>query len=313
MVAFSSRYMSYQTPLKFPQKTIKKTLNFQGVGLHTGKAISLTLHPSPPNTGIIFSRSDISNEKKFSLKAEHIVQTRLNTQIAHPTERHISISTIEHLLSALHALSLDNLLIEINGPECPALDGSSKEFFHALLETGIDDLPDNKKFIKILEPLEVKEIDGSWVRLSPTYDAIFSLHVAIDFPFPIIGKQEHHYIISYQTPLLREKSIQIYHNEIAPARTFIDYNSIQTLQSQGLALGGSLSNALVVKGDNVLNPEGLFFPNEFARHKLLDALGDLYCANYNFIGHFEGFKCGHKLNNSLLQALSNNQKKWCLI
>lgn len=315
--------MALSSPFEHAQTTLAFTLMYQGIGLHTGKEISLTLHPAPAESGIIFSRSDIDKEKKFRLTAHNIHRTNFNTSIAHPDFPEISISTIEHLLSALYAAGIDNLFIEVNGPEIPALDGSAKEFLAPFLkENALKSLNKKKKFIKILREIKIEEENGAWVRLtpltsSPTQESpqenLFTLHVTIDFPASFIGKQGHFYKISYDTAEKRAASLKEYEETIAPSRTFIDFDSIAPLQQKGLALGGSLSNALVYHHNELLNPNGLYFANEFARHKLLDAIGDLYCQNYGLIGHFEGYKSGHHLNNQILQKLLSKKENWCLM
>ena len=260
------------------QRTLAKSINVTGVGLHSGERVALTLHPAAENSGIAFHRTDLSGKQGeiIRLSPYLINDTRLSSTVV--TEDGVRVGTIEHIMSALSAYGVDNCLIELNAPEIPIMDGSSLPFIYLLQDAGIIDQKAQKRFLKILKPVEIKET-GKWVRFTP-YDGFkVTLTIEIDFA----GKS--------------------YIDEIARARTFGFMQEVELMRAHNLGLGGNLSNAIVIDDTDVLNPEGLRYPDEFVRHKILDAIGDLYIVGHPIIGAFEGYKSGHAINNALLRAI----------
>ncbi|MDF7675016.1 UDP-3-O-acyl-N-acetylglucosamine deacetylase [Acetobacteraceae bacterium ESL0709] len=286
-----------------PQTTIRNPIFCRGTGLHSGRDITLKLVPQPANSGILFQRVDISHTPPFRLTPESLKGARLSTIIADPDRPEIQIATIEHLMASLHALAIDNILIQLDGPETPIFDGSAQDFAFLLSCAGQKELPAPRRFIKILHPLIIRGENGAFVSLSASKKREFSLKMAIEFSETVIGSQKIAFVLK------REDFLK----NIASSRTFVSRDEIETLHKQGLALGGSLENALVVEGDHVLNPEGLRSADEFVRHKLLDAIGDSYCMGYQIIGKFDGFKSGHELNNRLIKALAMHKETWQFI
>lgn len=274
------------------QRTIAKSISVTGVGLHSGERVALTLHPAPENSGISFRRTDLSGEQNeiIPLSPYLINDTRLSSTIV--TDKGVRVGTIEHIMSALSAYGVDNTLIELNAPEIPIMDGSSLPFIYLLQETGIVDQKAQKRFLKILKTVEVNE-PGKWVRFHP-HDG-FKTTLTIEFDHPVFNRSAPTFEIDF--------SKQSYIDEIARARTFGFMQEVELMRSHNLGLGGNLSNAIVIDDTDVLNPEGLRYPDEFVRHKILDAIGDLYIVGHPIIGAFEGYKSGHAINNALLRAI----------
>ncbi|QHI95753.1 UDP-3-O-[3-hydroxymyristoyl] N-acetylglucosamine deacetylase [Aristophania vespae] len=285
------------------QTTIKNPIFCRGVGLHSGKDITLKLLPSKEESGIQFQRLDLKHSLPFRLTPQSVIGTKLSTVIASPDFPEARIATIEHLMAALHALEIDNILIQVDGPEIPILDGAALNFLFLLNCAGRQNLKAPRHFIKILHPLMIKGENGSYAAFKPRKNREFKLKIGIKFDNDLIGQQYIKFILQKET----------FTQEIAFARTFVDFKDIEALKKQGLALGGSLKNALVFKDKTILNPGGLHTQDEFVRHKLLDAIGDSYCFGYQIIGKFEGFKSGHTLNNRLLKALATHKETWRLI
>ncbi|TPW35811.1 UDP-3-O-acyl-N-acetylglucosamine deacetylase [Oecophyllibacter saccharovorans] len=289
------------------QTTLARRVHCRGTGLHSGKEISLSLQPAPAGSGIRFQRTDLPHKPAFRLGAENIVNTTLATVAAHPTNPTCRISTIEHLLGALHALEIDNLLIQVDGPELPVLDGCAEAFVFLLQCAGVTQLEAMRNRMEILQPIEVSK-DGASARLAPLSveeqaSPGLYLDLSIAFPQSVIGRQ------SWSMQL----NAQSFRQDIARARTFVAFEDIAALQAQGLARGGSLQNAVVVQDTQVLNPEGTRGKDEFVRHKVLDAIGDLYCNGLQIIGHFSGCRSGHALHNRLLRALMATPEAWRLL
>lgn len=276
------------------QKTVQSDITFSGVGLHSGKTVTMVLKPEKDNHGIVFCRTDIANKPKIPALYDQVFDTSLCTKIGNES---VSVGTIEHLMAALAALEVDNLLIEIDGPEVPILDGSSILFYKKILETGLKKQRSYRKYIEIKKRISVAH-DEAFASLEP--DTVFSAKVSIDFTSKAIGQQ------SYDVTLEKDRFL----NEIAKARTFGFKHEVDYLRSIGLALGGSLDNAVVVDGDKVLNPDGLRVDNEFVRHKTLDTIGDLYLAGAQIIGQFTGQKNGHRVNNFLLREILKDENAW---
>lgn len=267
------------------QTTIKKPVELVGIGLHKGSPVKLRLEPLPSNSGIVFHRSDV--DISIPLKPENVVDTKMATVIG---KNGYIISTIEHLLSAVYAYGIDNLKVIVNADEVPVMDGSSASFCILLDEAGIAELEVSKKVLRIKKDIEIKEGD-KYVKLSPSPDLKYDF--TIKFPHPVINKQE--YVLKFTK--------ESYKKEISRARTFGFLHEVQYLRSKGLALGGSLENAIVLDDKKILNPEGLRYSDEFVRHKILDAIGDMSLIGMNFIGNYEALAGSHDLNHKLTLEL----------
>ena len=277
------------------QRTLSSKIKASGVGLHTGKKISLTLNPGPSNSGIIFKRTDVESAPiKASL--ENVYDTRLSTSLS---SNDIKISTVEHLLSALAGIGIDNALIELDGPEVPIMDGSARPFVFMIQSAGIQEQADPKKFIKIKKTIEVRQ-DEKWAKIEP-FDG-FKVSFTIDFDHPAFSE-------SSQSSEIDFSSVS-YLSQVSRARTFGFAKDIELLRKNNLALGGSVNNAIVIDDYKVVNEEGVRFQDEFVKHKILDAIGDLYLLGHGLIGSFSAFKSGHHLNNLLLRELANNEDAW---
>jgi len=271
------------------QRTLKTTIKTTGVGLHTGARVELALRPAAPNAGIVFHRVDLERPVAIHADALHVGDTRLSSTLKHDGA---SISTVEHVMSALAGLGIDNLHIDIAGPEIPIMDGSAGPFVFLLQSAGIVEQDAPKRYLRVLLPVEVKDGD-KWARFDP-FDG-FKLDFTIDFPHPMFGSENRHVVIDFA-----EHS---YVKEVARARTFGFMQEVEAMRAAGLGLGGSLQNAIVLDEYRVLNSEGLRYDNEFVKHKVLDAIGDLYLLGHPLIGQYTAFKSGHGLNNAVARAL----------
>ncbi len=277
------------------QRTLSSKINASGVGLHTGKKVSLTLMPAKVDTGITFIRTDIqSNPIKASF--DNVNDTRLQTSLSN---NEVRISTVEHLLSALAGLGIDNALIQLDGPEVPIMDGSARPFVFMIQSAGIKEQDAPKKFIKVTKPIEVRQ-NEKWARIEP-FDG-FKVAFTIDFNHPAFDN-------SSQSSEIDFSSVS-YLSQVSRARTFGFVRDIENLRKNNLALGGSVNNAVVIDDYRVVNDEGVRFQDEFVKHKILDAIGDLYLLGHGLIGSFSAYKSGHHLNNLLLRELDNNQEAW---
>lgn len=282
------------------QRTLKRIVRVTGVGLHTGKKVTLTLLPAPANTGIIYYRIDLNPPVDFLTDANSVRDTMLCTCLVN--EHNVRISTVEHLNAALAGLGIDNIIIEVDAPEIPIMDGSASPFVYLLLDSGIEELNSAKKFLRIKQAVRVEDED-KWAELIPFNG--FTLDFTIDFKHPAIDANLQHYFLNF--------SAESFVRQISCARTFGFLSDIEALQSHGLALGGSFDCAIVVDDYRVLNEEGLRFGDEFVRHKMLDAIGDLFMCGHNIIGAFVAFKSGHALNNKLLQTVLARQEAWEIV
>ncbi len=271
------------------QQTLKNTASLKGVGLHSGKDINLSLIPAEENTGIIFVRTDVTG-KDNTVPAlwNNVVDTQLCTVIGNKDG--VTIGTIEHLMSALRGLNIDNIRIELDGAEVPVMDGSADPFVKLIQQAGIERQAAPRRMIRILKDVTVEK-DGKRVTLSPADIASFGGE--IEFDHPEIGRQH------YETQLLNGNFV----HDIANCRTFGFLHEVEWMRSQGLALGGSLENAIVLDKHSVMNPDGLRREDEFIRHKLLDAIGDLYLAGLPIMGAYNSSRAGHEMNNLILRAL----------
>lgn len=282
------------------QRTLKRIVQATGVGLHTGKKVTLTMRPAPANTGIIYRRTDLNPPVDFPVDAKSVRDTMLCTCLVN--EDNVRISTVEHLNAALAGLGIDNLVIEVDAAEIPIMDGSASPFVFLLLDAGIEELSSAKKFLRLKETVRVEDGD-KWAELSPFNG--FSLDFTIDFNHPAIDSSTQRYAMNF--------SAENFVRDISRARTFGFMRDIEYLQSKGLCLGGSFDCAIVVDDYRVLNEDGLRFEDEFVRHKMLDAIGDLFMCGHNIIGAFTAFKSGHALNNKLLQAVLAKESAWELV
>ncbi|MBF0784176.1 UDP-3-O-acyl-N-acetylglucosamine deacetylase [Muribacter muris] len=280
------------------QRTLKQATKVTGIGLHSGKKVTLTLRPAPANTGIIYARTDLNPVVYFPASAEAIRDTTLCTCMIN--DDGVRISTVEHLNAAMSALGLDNIIVEVDAPEIPIMDGSSSPFIYLLLDAGIEEQNATKKFIRIKEHIRVEEGD-KWAAFKP-YAHGLKLDFTIDFTHPMISPEVRHYQMAF--------SAQNFIQQLSRARTFTFMKDVEYLQSIGLALGGSLDNAIVLDEFRILNEDGLRFKDELVRHKMLDAVGDLFMCGYNILGDFSAYKSGHGLNNKLLRAVLANQNAW---
>lgn len=280
------------------QRTLKQAAKVTGIGLHSGKKVTLTLRPAPANTGIIYARTDLDPVVYFPASADSIRDTQLCTCMIN--DDGVRISTVEHLNAAMSALGLDNLIVEVDAPEIPIMDGSSSPFIYLLLDAGIEEQNAPKKFIRIKEHIRVEEGD-KWAEFKP-YQKGLKLEFTIDFSHPMISSEVRNYKMEF--------SAQNFIQKLSRARTFTFMKDVEYLQSIGLALGGSLDNAIVLDEYRILNEEGLRFKDELVRHKMLDAVGDLFMCGYNILGDFNAYKSGHGLNNKLLRAVLANENAW---
>ena len=281
------------------QRTLKQTITTTGIGLHSGKKVTMTLKPAPANTGILFKRVDLQPPVIIDSHPERVGETMLCTGLVIETAK---VATIEHLLSALAGLGIDNLWIEIDAPEIPIMDGSAAPFLYLILSTGIQELDAPKRFIKITKPIEARKGDA-WARLTPY--AGFKASFEIAFNHPAVNATAQQLEINF--------SSQAYASEVARARTFGFMRDVEMLRSRNLGLGGSLENAIVLDEYRVINPDGLRYNDEFIRHKILDAVGDLYTLGHGIIGAFHGYKAGHAINNLLVRELLKQQEAWDMV
>ncbi len=279
------------------QRTIKEIVKTTGVGLHSGRKVTLTLRPAAANTGIIYRRTDLEPAVDFRTDAHSVRDTMLCTALVN--DEGIRISTVEHLNAALSGMGIDNIIIEVDAPEIPIMDGSASPFVYLLQSAGIEVLGAAKRFIRIKKPIRVEDGD-KWAELVP-YNG-FRMDFEIDFEHPAIDSDEQHMLFDF--------SSSAFVKEISRARTFGFMKDIEYLQSQNLVLGGSFDNAIVLDEYRILNEEGLRFDNEFVTHKVLDAIGDLYMGGHAIVGELRAYKTGHGLNNKLLRAVLANQEAW---
>ena len=281
------------------QITLKNVIRATGVGLHTGDKVYLTLRPAPANTGIVFRRVDLDPVVEVKASPDHVGDTRLSTTLDYRGTR---ISTVEHLMSAFAGLGIDNAWVDLTAAEVPIMDGSASPFVFLIESAGLQEQNVPKQFIRILQPVEVRDGD-KWVRFEP-YNG-FKVTFSIDFNHPILQ--------SSATSASIDFSKTAYVKEISRARTFGFLQDVEALQDSGLARGGSLDNAIVMDAYHILNEEGLRYGDEFVRHKILDAIGDLYLLGHPLIGALTAHKSGHSLNNRLLLLLQERPDAWELV
>jgi len=278
------------------QRTLKNSIKATGVGLHTGEKIVLNLRPAPVNTGVVFRRTDLTPPVSIKATAENVGDTSLSTSLI---EGDVRISTVEHLLSAVAGIGIDNLFVDVNGPEVPIMDGSAAPFVFLIQSGGIEEQSVAKRFIRIRKQVEVRDGD-KWARFEP-FDG-FRVGFCIDFDHPAFAEENQVAELDFSTTSFVK--------EVSRARTFGFMRDIEMLRRRKLAQGVSLDNAIGLDDYRVLNEDGLRYEDEFVKHKILDAIGDLYLLGHSLIGAFRGFKSGHGLNNQLLRTLLADESAW---
>lgn len=281
------------------QRTIKAGIKATGIGLHTGKKVVMSLRPAPADAGIVFRRIDLGVPADIRASADAVTDTRLCSALE---SNGVKVATVEHLMSALAGLGIDNLYVDLSGPEVPIMDGSAAPFVFLLQSAGLEELNAPKKFFRVRRTVEVRDGD-KWARFDP-YDG-FRLTFSIIFDHPVFDRAGQTITVD-----LAETS---YAKEVARARTFGFVQDVEAMRNAGLALGGSLDNAVVLDEYRVLNTDGLRYADEFVKHKVLDAIGDLYLVGHPLIGAFSAHKSGHALNNQLLRALLAEREAWELV
>lgn len=289
------------------QRTIKSLTRAVGVGMHSGQKVELTLRPAAPDTGIVFRRVDLPQPVDIPVRFDSVSDTRMASTIAVGGDPGAPrVQTIEHLMSACCGLGLDNLYIDITADEVPILDGSAASFVFLLQSAGIELQGAPKRFLRVKRPIEVRQGEGArlmWARLEPWHG--FKLTFEIDFGHPAVDAT------GQRTTF--DMGSGRYKRDIARARTFGFTKDVEAMRSRGLTLGGSMDNAIVVDDSRVLNAEGLRYDDEFAKHKILDAIGDLYNVGYPMLAHYTAFRSGHALNNQLLRALLARPEAWDIV
>jgi len=283
------------------QRTLKSAVKATGVGLHSGNKVTIVLRPAAANSGILFRRVDLHPAVDIAARPDWVRDTMLCTCLINDEGQRIS--TVEHLLAAIAGMGIDNLVIEVDAPEIPIMDGSAAPFVFLLQSAGIEELNAPKRFMRITKPIRFEDGD-KWAELRP-YDQGFKIDFRIDFEHPAMeGRNQ-----QVQT----EFSSQWFMKEISRARTFGFMRDIEYLQARNLALGGSLENAIVLDEYRILNEDGLRYEDEFVKHKVLDAIGDLYLGGHAILGELRAFKSGHALNNGLLRAVLADESAWEMV
>jgi UDP-3-O-[3-hydroxymyristoyl] N-acetylglucosamine deacetylase len=281
------------------QRTLRNSIKATGVSLHEGEKVYMTLHPAPVDNGIVFRRTDLDPVLELPAIAENVGDTTLSTTLVSGTER---ISTVEHLLAALAGMGIDNAYIDLSAPEVPIMDGSAGPFVFLIQSAGVIEQQAAKKFLRIKRKVTVE--DGDKVASLLPFDG-FKVSFTIDFDHPVFRDRTAHAELDFSTASFIK--------EFSRARTFGFIHEIEYLRSQGLARGGSVDNAIVVDEYRILNQDGLRFEDEFVRHKVLDAVGDLYLLGHSLLGEFRAYKSGHALNNAAIRALISQPDAWEMV
>jgi UDP-3-O-[3-hydroxymyristoyl] N-acetylglucosamine deacetylase len=279
------------------QRTLKKEIYCSSIGLHTGRKVNMIIKPAPADTGILFFRRDLPNANPIAADFNSVCDTTLATSIGSDG---VTVSTVEHILSAFSGMGLDNALIELDSFEVPIMDGSALPFVNMLKKAGTRPQGKSKKMLLIKEPVSVKEGECS-AKLLPSDE--FKITYEIDFKHRAIGRQTYSLVFSDKN----------YQDQICNARTFGFLKEVEFLQAKGLGLGGSLDNVIILDDEKIVNKDGLRMPDEFVKHKILDAIGDLFLLGMPIIGHFVAYKSGHRLNNLLLRELMHHEESWEII
>ena len=280
------------------QRTLKQPLSATGIGLHSGSKVQVSMRPAPANTGIVYTRCDLNPPVVIQCSAQNVRDTQLCTALVNDSG--VRISTVEHLTAALAAFGIDNLYIDVNAPEIPVMDGSAQPWIYLFESVGVVELSESKRYYKVLRKVRVENGD-KWAELNPSA-AGFNLDLTIDFNHPAMDKDLQHLHFDF--------SGRNFADQIAKARTFCFMRDVEYMHAHHLALGGSLENAVVLDDFRVVNPGGLRSPDEFVRHKMLDAIGDLYMNGHSILGSFKAYKTGHDLNNRLLKALLSSSENY---
>src|SRR5687767_13133580 len=278
------------------QRTLKNSIRAQGVGMHTGKKVLMTLRPGPPDSGIVFRRTDLDPPAEVRAQANNVGDTQLGTTLINGEAR---VSTVEHLLSAFAGLGIDNAHVDVSAPEVPIMDGSAGPFVFLLQSAGFEEQRAPKKFVRIKQRVRVEDGD-KWAEFRP-FDG-FKVNFEIEFNHPLFKRRAQKASMDFSTTSFLK--------EVSRARTFGFMRDLQTMRARNLALGGNLDNAIVLDDAGILNEDGLRYENEFVKHKILDAIGDLYLLGHSLIGEFSGYKSGHALNNRLLRTLIADKTAW---
>ena len=278
------------------QRTLKNSIRATGIGLHTGRKVLMVLRPAPPNTGIVFRRVDLEPPVDIPARATNVTETTLGTTLA---VGGAGVSTVEHLLSAMAGLGVDNAFVELTADEVPIMDGSAGPFVFLIQSAGIELQPSAKRFVRVRRRVEVEDGD-KWARFEPHEG--FRINFEIEFDHPVFHRHSQRATMDFSTTT--------YLREVSRARTFGFMRDMEALRGRNLALGGTLDNAIVLDDYRILNEDGLRFEDEFVRHKILDAIGDLYLLGHSLIGEFTGYKSGHGLNNRLLRTMLADSTAW---
>jgi UDP-3-O-[3-hydroxymyristoyl] N-acetylglucosamine deacetylase len=278
------------------QRTLRNSIRATGVGLHTGTKVLMTVRPAAADTGIVFLRTDLPGSALIPARAENVGETMLGTTIGSGAAR---VATVEHLLSAFAGLGIDNAQVDVNAPEVPIMDGSAGPFVFLLQSAGIEEQPVPKRFIRVKKPVRVQDGD-KWAQFEP-YEG-FKVNFEIEFDHPIFKRRIQSATMNFSTTAFLK--------EISRARTFGFMRDLESMRARNLALGGTLDNAIVLDDAGVMNEDGLRYEDEFVKHKILDAIGDLYLLGHSLIGEFSGHKSGHGLNNRLLRTLLADPEAW---
>jgi UDP-3-O-[3-hydroxymyristoyl] N-acetylglucosamine deacetylase len=278
------------------QRTLKNSIRATGVGLHSGKKVLMVLRPAPANSGIVFRRTDLDEAVDIPAAAGNVSQTTLGTSLTQGTA---TVSTVEHLMSALAGLGIDNLVVELSAAEVPIMDGSAGPFVFLLQSAGIEEQNAAKRFVRIRKSIKVEDGD-KWARFDP-YDG-FKVNFEIEFDHPVFTRRSQAASMDFSTTTFLR--------EVSRARTFGFMRDLEYMRARNLALGGNLDNAIVLDDYRILNEDGLRYEDEFVKHKILDAIGDLYLLGHSLIGEFSGYKSGHGLNNRLVRALMADASAW---
>ena len=281
------------------QRTLKNVIRATGVGLHTGEKVYLTLRPAQVNTGIVFRRVDLKEPLELLARPENVGDTRLSTSLG---KGDVRVSTVEHLLSAMAGLGIDNAYVDLSAPEVPIMDGSAGPFVFLIQSAGIEEQNAPKQFMHVRRSVQVEDGD-KWARFDP-FDG-FKVSFGIEFDHPVFRACTSSATVDFSTTSFVK--------EVSRARTFGFMRDLENLRENNLALGGNLDNAIVVDDYRILNEDGLRYEDEFVKHKVLDAIGDLYLLGYSLIGAFSGHKTGHALNNQLLRALLDDESAWEMV
>ncbi len=284
--------------ISISQKTVNSSIECSGIGLHSGERTSIKLIPAPCNSGITFKRLDLSGDNMIKANYKNVIGTNLGTTLTN--EAGAKVSTVEHLMAAIWGSGIDNLIIEIDGPEIPIMDGSSEPFVFLIECAGVSIQGEPRRVLEIMKTVRVED-DDKFIEVEPSRD--FSIDLHIDFNHKTIPSQKFDYHSTFTS----------FKNDICRARTFGFKHEIEQLHKMGLARGGSLNNAILVDENGIVNEGGLRYSNEFVRHKTLDFIGDIYLAGYFILGHFKASKAGHGINNKLLHHLFEDETAWRVI